>query len=281
MQLLITDLDNTLYDWVSFFSRAFEAMAAGLTELLGVDSQVLFDEFKAVHRRFGDSEYPFALFELPSVRQRFGHLPADELRDRLDGPLHAFNSARHRELRLYDSVADTLERLVSDGVVVIGYTEALAVNAAFRLQKLGVLKYFQRLYALEAAVPLSASPAAVLRDSDFVQIVPRRERKPNPQLLVDICAREGFRLDEAWYVGDSLSRDIAMANSAGVRSVWAEYGTRYDQGLWETLVKISHWSDDDVERDIQLRRQAKMVRPMYVIQSYSELLSLVAGPLGV
>ncbi|WNG25616.1 HAD family hydrolase [Cystobacter fuscus] len=279
MRLLITDLDNTLYDWVSFFARAFEAMAAELTSLLGVDSQELFNEFKEVHRKYGDSEHPFAVLELPAVRRHFGDLPVEELKAKLDKPLHAFNSARKRELRLYESVATTLEELKRRGVLIIGHTEALAVNASFRLHKLGIDKYFHRLYALEAAVPLLPPspnrPAAQLHRPDFVELVPRSERKPNPRLLAHICASEQVNPKDAWYVGDSLSRDIVMAQAAGVTSVWAEYGTRYDPGLWGTLVKITHWTDEDVVRDAELRRQAKTVRPDYIIKSFSELLSLV------
>jgi FMN phosphatase YigB (HAD superfamily) len=279
MRLLITDLDNTLYDWVSFFARAFEAMAAELTDLLRVDSQTLFDEFKAVHRKYGDSEYPFAVFELPTVKRHFGTLSAEELKAKLDKPLHAFNSARKKELRLYESVATTLEELRRREVIIIGHTEALAVNASFRLHKLGIDRYFHRLYALEAAVPLLPlspnSPAAQLHRPDFVELVPRSERKPNPRLLADICAREQVDMKDAWYVGDSLSRDMVMAQAAGVTSVWAEYGTRYDPGLWGTLVKITHWTEEDVVRDAELRLQARTVRPNYIIQSFSELLPLI------
>ncbi|RKH78030.1 HAD family hydrolase [Corallococcus sp. AB045] len=281
MRILITDLDNTLYDWVSFFARAFEAMASELVSLLGIPPQTLFDEFKAVHRAYGDSEYPFALFELPSVHRYFGTLPPEELKARLDKPLHAFNSARKRELRLYESVSSTLSKLNQKGIRIIGYTEALAVNAAFRLHKLDILKHFHRLYALEAAVPLtpvsSDRPVVPLHRSDLIELVPRVERKPNPRLLAHICALEHVDLKDAWYVGDSLSRDIIMAQSAGVTSVWAEYGTKYDPGLWSTLVKISHWTDEDIVRDSQLRQQAKSVRPDHTIQSYSELISLISN----
>lgn len=279
MRLLITDLDNTLYDWVSFFAQAFEAMVAELTVLLDVDARTIFEDFKAVHGRYGDSEYPFAVLELASVRRCFGDLPREELKARLDGPLHAFNAARKRELKLYDSVATTLSGLVRRGITIIGHTEALAVNASFRLHKLGIDKYFRHLYALEATVPpRPPNPeraALQFHRPDFIQLVPRSERKPNPRLLADICAREQVDLKDAWYVGDSLSRDILMAQAAGVTSVWAEYGTRYNRNFWSTLVQITHWTEADIVRDAELRRQAEAVWPDFTIQSFSELIPLV------
>jgi phosphoglycolate phosphatase len=53
-------------------------------------------------------------------------------------------------------------------------------------------------------------------------------KKPNPRLLADICSREGFKPSDAIYIGDSLVKDISMANDAGVDSVYAEYGRQHD-----------------------------------------------------
>jgi FMN phosphatase YigB (HAD superfamily) len=37
LKLLVTDLDNTLYDWVTFFAQSFDAMVAKLIEMTGID----------------------------------------------------------------------------------------------------------------------------------------------------------------------------------------------------------------------------------------------------
>ena len=41
MKLVIIDLDNTLYDWVSYFSNAFLAMVDVLEPLLEVDREAI------------------------------------------------------------------------------------------------------------------------------------------------------------------------------------------------------------------------------------------------
>ena len=46
IKLLVTDLDNTLYDWVGFFAKAFRAMVEVAVPILGVDREALLD-----HRR--------------------------------------------------------------------------------------------------------------------------------------------------------------------------------------------------------------------------------------
>src|SRR4030088_1158473 len=100
-KLLISDLDNTLYDWVTFFTASFRSMLTELTVLLQVPEATLLDEFKAVHQRYGNSGQTFAVLELPSLQRRFPDLSRDEVIKKLDPALHRFNSTRKRTLTLY------------------------------------------------------------------------------------------------------------------------------------------------------------------------------------
>jgi FMN phosphatase YigB (HAD superfamily) len=111
-RLLITDLDNTLYDWVTFFAKSFAAMVRELDAILLVGEEHLLLEFKRVHQAYGTSEQPFALFDLPSVRATFPGATAPELRAELRPALTAFNSTRDQELVLYPGVRESLDVLV-------------------------------------------------------------------------------------------------------------------------------------------------------------------------
>jgi FMN phosphatase YigB (HAD superfamily) len=277
VRLLITDLDNTLYDWVTYFASAFRAMTDELVPLLDVDPETLLSEFKALHQYYGNSEQPFAVLELPSVQRRFGALSPPEMLLALDPALHAFNRTRKQLLHLYETVADTLHELRRRSVVVVGHTEAIAINAYYRLSRLDIVDCFQRLYALDGHVIPHPDPrreAALSPPEGLVQIVPKSERKPNPLLLQDICSREGFRPSEALYVGDSLTRDISMAKAAGVTAVWAQYGTEYDHRLWRVLVRVTHWTDEDVQREEELKKECRGIEPDHTIKSFGDLLSL-------
>jgi phosphoglycolate phosphatase len=55
-KLLITDLDNTLYDWVTFFTASFRSMVTELTSMLETSEDNLLEEFKSIHQRCGNSE---------------------------------------------------------------------------------------------------------------------------------------------------------------------------------------------------------------------------------
>lgn len=281
MKLLITDLDNTLYDWVTYFATSFGAMVRELTRVLPVGEAQLLSEFKAVHRRYGNSEQPFAVFELESVCEKFGGASRAELLRALDGPLSAFRAARERHLRLYPGVRETLRALRERGVLVVGHTEAIAVNAFYRLNKLGVIEFFHHIYALEGRLEPHPDPARgefYRVPPGLISVVPRHERKPNPELLRDICRKEGVEPSEACYVGDSLTRDVAMAKNAGVLAVWAEYGTRYERRLWDLLVRVTHWTEEDVKREEELRLLSQHIKPDRTIAAFGELMEIFGLP---
>jgi phosphoglycolate phosphatase len=280
MKLLVTDLDNTLYDWVSFFARSFQAMVRALSDLIAVPEERLMREFKTIHQHYGNSEQPFAMFELPAVREHFGDLSDEQLLHELDQPIQIFKEARTKHLQLYESVAGTLSLLCRSGVDIVGHTEAPPVNAYFRLSFLNVDRYFKRVYALQSKRELKPHPRPGATEEyrpppGFISDVPLADRKPNPQLLRDICMWEGFPRTESWYVGDSLTRDISMARRAGVESVWARYGTLHDRSLWQILVAVTHWTPEDVAREEELRHSFDSIQPDHTIDRFAELAELM------
>jgi phosphoglycolate phosphatase-like HAD superfamily hydrolase len=273
-RLLITDLDNTLYDWVGFYARAFRSMTDSLVALLGVSRDQLLDEFKAIHQEYGNSEQPFAALDLPCVRQKFPGASREALAERLAEPFEAFNAARRAHLRLYDGVRSTLHGLQGAGVKIVGYTEAISVNAWYRLRLLGIHDHFSRIYALEGDLAPHPNPGRGdlhTPPSDRVISVPRTERKPNPKLLLHICADEAVAPGEACYIGDSPARDVAMAKRAGVTAVLARYGRAHDQADWDLLVRITHWTEEDVAGE----SDAVRVDPDYVVDSFADLSAIM------
>ncbi|HSR68301.1 MAG TPA: HAD-IA family hydrolase [Acidobacteriota bacterium] len=279
--LLVTDLDNTLYDWVTYFARSFQAMLRELAQQLELPEERLGKEFKAVHQRYGNSEQPFAVLELPAVRERLPGRSRYELLQALEKPLAAFKEERKRSLRLYPGVSETLQSLDEAGITIVGHTEALAVSSYHRLRLLGVDHYFKHLYALDGELLQHPDPERgeeLNPPQGLVREVPRVERKPNPELLRDICAREGVDKSKCWYVGDSLTRDISMAKQAGVQAVWARYGTEFPARHWKTVVEVTHWTEEDVERERRLKQLFSQVQPDFTIDSFAELKRLLALP---
>lgn len=251
-------------------------MVQELTKLLEVDEAQILSEFRVIHQKYGNSEQPFALLELPSLRKRFPSLSPGELLKVVDPALHRFNSIRKRTLVLYPGVFETLKTLREAGVKTVGHTEAILVNAYWRLRSLQIDEFFSRLYTLQGMDSIHVSDTSRWTDPPphFLTVLPREERKPNPRLLLDICHREGVEPQNAVYLGDSLVRDIAMAKNAGVTAVWAKYGTQYDSSHWAYLVRVTHWTDDDVQREKDLKARFGSVSPDFTIESISEVLNI-------
>jgi len=92
---------------------------------------------------------------------------------------------------------------------------------------------------------------------------PIGEIKPNPHILAEIIRTNGARREETIYVGDSLMKDIAMANAADVTSAWAKYGLAQNRPAYELLRRVTHWPAAAVEKEKLLTE--KEVRPTFVL----------------
>lgn len=272
--LLITDLDNTLYDWVSSFVPALLAMVDVGAQVLGVSAEQLLSELREVHQRHGNSEHPFALLETKSAEARFGKISPSDLPEGINEALHAFNKVRKSSLRLYDGVIETLRALSERGIPVVAFTDARIPNSLFRLERLSIAPLIARLYAPRPRYdlpPLGQQVTSV--DADFVRVLPSEDRKPNPKTLLDICNDYNVSPSQAVYVGDSLTRDVYMARQAGVKSAWARYGTEYDKALWQHLTQVTHWTEHDVQAEVELRNRARGVRADVELSSFDGLLT--------
>ncbi|PRP96460.1 HAD family hydrolase [Enhygromyxa salina] len=264
IQLLVTDLDNTLYDWVGFFAKAFRAMVDEAVSILGVERERLLDDLKLVHEHHHDSERPWSLLETRAVMERLAGYDYDARKAQLEPAFHAFNSARKRYLRLYDGVAETLAMIRASGVPIVAHTEASTVNALFRVKRLGLTESIGRVYAADAGDGV---------ESDDVELVaiPREIHKPDPRILLEICNEYGVAPQRTLYVGDSISRDIAMAQQISMHAAWAAYGTRHDRHDWATLVRVSHWTQADVDRVRHTQERFGDVKPKTCLESFGEL----------
>lgn len=111
IKLLISDLDDTLYDWTGFFVPAFYAMADEIARMTGIDEKKLLNEYMAAHQRLGSVEYPYATLELPSIKAYYNNAPAEELKAALRPAFNVFNSVRESHLHLLPGVEEMLARL--------------------------------------------------------------------------------------------------------------------------------------------------------------------------
>ncbi len=273
IKLLITDLDDTLYSWIGFFIPAFYEMVDELASLLKKDKEELLREYKLVHQQKGSVEYPYATTHLPSVQSAYPNYTQKELLKVLDPVFHRFNSSRKKNLRLYPNVQETLAELRETGVKIVGYTDSAEENGFYRLRRLEIDHLFCKVYVSDSQYE---SPNPLLL-SEKTKVV--HGKKPDPELLEQICKSERILTSEAIYIGDSLTKDIYMAKIAHVTSIQCKYP--YDphkaQDLYRKLVAISHWTATDFEREekIKVICQNNCIQPDYTVSAFHDIVQIV------
>ena len=278
-RLLVCDLDNTLYDWVGFFVPSFYAMVDAAVEILRCDREELLSDLQHVHQQYHDAEHPFALLETRTVQNLLEQQTLEERRRLLDPAFRAFNSVRKKTLRLYPGVRATLEQLTHDGVKLVAHSESRLYSVMFRMKFLSLTEFFEKIYCLQRPVKTLASKSNVksfwtdFPTSKLVELS-HHQRKPNPDVLGEMFRDFGVDARETAYIGDSIARDVYMAKQIGSVAIWAKYGSEHDPEEYKRLIRISHWSPEEIGREVSLKALAETVQPDFVARnSFQELLS--------
>lgn len=275
--VLITDLDNTLFDWFSIWHASNAAMLEKVYEITGLNSDVILPEMKKIHQEHGTAEYAFILQSLPSLLSLYGS--EEGVNTALDEAIHAFRSARKKHFQLYPTVESTLKSLKEKGVLIVAYTESKSYYTSYRLKTFGLDSYIDYLFS----PPDHELPDELGSGTKFnfqltkPRHTPEGETKPNPKLLLDIISEVGANVEDCVYIGDSEMKDIDMAQQAGVTDVFARYGTsHFEQNVegYDLLRSVTHWTDADVEREKMIKENYHSMPPTYSVDSFSELLDL-------
>ena len=214
-KLLITDLDDTLYDWTGFFVPAFYAMVDEIVALTGLNRARLLHEYRETHQRLGTVEYPYATLKLPSIRRHFAQLDDAARKEALRPAFLRFNAIRDGSLRCSPRGGDAANAPRARRAGHRLYGILAGKTAFYRLERLGVSGYFQHVYTYHSRFQSGYAP------SDKVMTV--QTRKPDTAVLLRICERERHAPGEVVYVGDSLVKDVYMGKMAGATAVWANY----------------------------------------------------------
>ncbi|WP_196492539.1 hypothetical protein [Psychrosphaera haliotis] len=107
--VLITDIDNTLFDWFEIWCATFKTLLHKTSEISGIPLKQLISEIRPIHQKHGTAEYAFVLEEIPSLLDKYG--TAKGINHALNEAIHAARSNRMNHLKLYKGVYDTLSTL--------------------------------------------------------------------------------------------------------------------------------------------------------------------------
>jgi len=277
-RVLLTDVDNTLFSWIDFFAPCFRALVHVVSRESRISEPTLYDAFQVTFKQEGSVEYRRAIQDNLAVRE----LPEDQQARLVELGSKVFGQAMRKHLRPYDGVKSTLERLRTDGVLIVAVTNSGALQAVDRVRRLGLAKHINGLVAWNHDVAQLADS-----DSEYSNALRGRTQrsgipwtisldleqlKPNPEAYVVALRKLGLsELDDIWVVGDSLEKDLSAVPAIRGYSVWAKYGHAFDQKNFETLLRITHWSEEKISRTFD---QA-FLQPDSVIREFGDLLSLI------
>ena len=276
--VIVTDLDNTLWDWFDSWYRSFSAMVARLTELSGVSQAELERQIREIHRRRGTTEYSLLVREVPALIAAAAPESPSVV---FDEAVHVLNARRKATTKLYPGVRQALDELKRCGVTIVAYTESIAYWTEWRVRHTGLDGVIDVLYSApdhDWPAGVTADEVRTLPPSEYGlkqtrhQHVPSGVLKPNVEILHSILDEQGFQPEQAVYIGDSLMKDIAMAQEAGVLDAHAQYGQVQTRAEYDLLRRVSHWSDEDVAREREIAQSAGLITPTIVCRnSFAEV----------
>jgi len=183
--VLISDFDNTLYDWFQMWHLSFRAMLDELVRTSGISEDVLLPAIRKIHQKHGTSEYAFLIEDLQPLRDKF---PNEDLNKRFDGAIHAYRKARKSSLVLYDGVHETLVRLQAKNVLVVLYTDSRAFYTVDRVRRLELDSLIDFIFSPpDHEIPEGMMPHAARSEFQLLHAkhhhLPEGVSKPNPEVL--------------------------------------------------------------------------------------------------
>lgn len=276
---LITDLDDTIWDWLNMWHKSFEPYIYRIAKETGISIELLEADFKKLHQRYGTTEMSFAYRELEHLDPEYYHLFEGESNDRQRNILHEYHSNKKHSLVAYKGVIETLKKIKEKGTKIVAFTESKVFFTKYRIKHLELDGIIDTIYApmgndLPDSV-LTFYPDSYWETNHTVfKVLPKETRKPNIEILNMILSADGAEKEKSIYIGDKLDRDVYMAQQAGITSVYAKYGHVLDNDAYELLRKVTHWTDEDVKREIDFKnKNIEIDAPDFIIEDFSELLT--------
>lgn len=283
IKLVVTDIDNTLFDWVAYYGNAFPISLRYVADQTGIDYDLLLSESRDIFTQHS-IEYPFLVQSLPSVIRGRSRRQILEL---ASNAREVFKSSALPYLIPYVGVETTLASLKKKGIPIVALTDAPRYVAMWKLNKLGILHYFDAIYGLEdPKLPVSTDSEKVLVDEELllkhlrqtnfnfqgrVRTLPDDYEKPGTKGFKTILME--FDLDKSelsrqiMWIGDNLKKDVELGSQLGVVTAWAKYGAA-NEGL-QQLLQFSPL--ENIRKNASI--EDSMSAPDIVLSEFSDILS--------
>jgi phosphoglycolate phosphatase len=296
-KLIVTDIDNTVFDWVRYYVTSFNALLDAVATTVGSTREILASEARDVFVRHGSIEYPFLAQELESVNRFYGQDIDRMLSEAVWLGREAFMQASRDVLKPYHDVYETLAAIKRHypELPIVALTDAPRYVAMWKLNKLGLLEFFDAVYGLaDPRVPtceinrrVKVDPEILLKhlqQSNFgfkgkIRILPDEYEKPGIRGLKTVLM--DYEMDEpadsrasVLWVGDNLRKDVGLGNRLGVVSAWARYGTLVEASDLHSLGLFS--PPQNIHKNVFLKSDdPNAPKPNLTLDRFSDLMAVV------
>lgn len=294
-KLLVLDIDNTVFDWVSYYVNSINALFKKVSAITGTDIATLANEAKEVFSRHNSIEHPFLIQEMPHIRKFYGKDINKMLAEAVELGRQAFNTEAKKHLKTYPNVLATLTEIKQryPKLALVALTDAPRYVAMWKLNKLGILHCFDALYGLpDPKIPTDSETKQVLVDQEIllkhlqkvdfnftgrIRSLPDDYEKPGTKGLKTVLMDfelENHPKDILW-VGDNLRKDVELGKTLGIHTAWAEYGTRISEETKQKLLAFS--PERNVHRNAAMDPQsATSPKPDITLSNFSEIIDHLA-----
>lgn len=266
-KMVILDMDNTIYNWLDVYSYCFQKQIEYLHEKTGIEVNTIKKSFKQVFKKYDSLEVPDAVLELNIWDQCTMH--REQIEDIQKVVQNILMDGWRQNIKLYPHVRETLEWLRINSVYVIGISDAFSFWIDYRLTCLSMLECFDRIYALENSRIIHSKVVKEAGKASNMIVFSSHELKPSTKVIEVVAEMYNVEKSEIYLIGDSLKKDIVMAQHAQVHDIWAKYGTAFKKGNSSLLSEVTPWKK-------QRRGSDESVKPSYTITDFSQLREIIS-----
>lgn len=199
MKTCVFDIDDTLYSQRENAAKAEAAVAALAAARYGMAGEEFHRQFRAAFKRQRDQFPALVNFHSRAIRfqfmsEMFGTIPLADV-----GLLHdAYWEAHLRDMEPFPGLVDFLKGLRARGVRIGTCTDMTADWQYKKLERLGLMEYFDFMVTSEEA----------------------GLEKPSPAMFEAVLAKAGCPAAECVMFGDNYAKDIVGARGVGMDAVW-------------------------------------------------------------
>ncbi|TNV68318.1 HAD family hydrolase [Trichococcus shcherbakoviae] len=204
VKTFIFDVDDTLYDQLEPFRRAFQKHFSQF------ENEVKIEELYKLSRKYSDEAFETTGYEITNMRkmhiyriskafEELGIRISDEEALQFQLDYEAFQN----EIKLIEEIPQIFELLLQRGAKIGIITNGANDNQLRKIKQLGLEKWI-------------APENMLISEGAGVS-------KPSKEIFEAMERRMGFAKNDVYYIGDNFDNDVIGATAAGWKTIWVNF----------------------------------------------------------